>query len=173
MGCTHDRGTKNQCKTTNYNYGYRGTTTAYQSIMAYNCKTTQCDKSPFEDCPRLLFFSNPDPSYMFDGLPMGDPAGVGSGETNCAKKINEWAEFISNFNASKQPTTAPSNQTSTSPTKETRTAPSKQPSSSPSKQPTTAPSKRPSNSPSRQLTTIPSNQPSNSPSKEPMTAASK
>ena len=43
LGLNHDRGTKEACSSSNYNYGYRDPNAAFRSIMAYNCKSGQCD----------------------------------------------------------------------------------------------------------------------------------
>ena len=100
MGAHHDRGTTN-CGS-GYNYGFRGETSAYRSILAYNCKNTQCDNNPYTSCTRLPFFSNP--NLTFDGKDMGNTS------TDNARKINENAQGIANLLAtvsSFQPTDAP------------------------------------------------------------------
>ena len=94
MGCHHDRGAvyggtnTEPCPTSGYTYGFKGTTSAYP-ILAYNCKTTQCDNNPYTSCTRLPFFSNP--NLAFDGKDMGN-----SGTDN-ARVINENAQAIANL----------------------------------------------------------------------------
>mmetsp|Transcript_25872 Transcript_25872/g.54682 ORF Transcript_25872/g.54682 Transcript_25872/m.54682 type:complete len:878 (+) Transcript_25872:275-2908(+) len=118
MGCNHDKGTSNACGSSDYRYGYRGTNGQYRSILSYSCATGQCDNNPGGSCTRMQFFSNPDPSFLWDGNPMGNAAGVGIGETNNAKKINDVAGYIANMYGDVQPTPPPTPNPTSSPTLE-------------------------------------------------------
>ena len=84
MGAHHDRGTTG-CAS-GYNYGFRGVTSSYRSILAYSCRTDQCDNNPYSGCTRLPFFSNP--TLTFDGKDMGNSL------TDNARVINENALYI-------------------------------------------------------------------------------
>ena len=84
MGAHHDRGTTG-CNS-GYNYGFRGVTSSYRSILAYSCRTDQCDNNPYSGCTRLPFFSNP--TLTFDGKDMGNSL------TDNARVINENALYI-------------------------------------------------------------------------------
>ena len=84
MGAQHDRGTTG-CAS-GYNYGFRGVTSSYRSILAYSCRTDQCDNNPYSGCTRLPFFSNP--TLTFDGKDMGNSL------TDNARVINENALYI-------------------------------------------------------------------------------
>jgi hypothetical protein len=101
MGAHHDRATvTSACDGSGYNFGYRGETSAYRSILAYSCRNTQCDNNPYTSCTRLPFFSNP--NLTFGGKDMGNAG------TDNARKINENAQGIANLLAtvsSSSPTT--------------------------------------------------------------------
>ena len=84
MGAHHDRGTTG-CAS-GYNYGFRGVTSSYRSILAYSCRTDQCDNNPYSGCTRLPFFSNP--TLTFDGKDMGNSL------TDNARVINENALYV-------------------------------------------------------------------------------
>eukprot|EP00584_Thalassiosira_punctigera_P021909 CAMPEP_0172573712 /NCGR_PEP_ID=MMETSP1067-20121228/136328_1 /TAXON_ID=265564 ORGANISM="Thalassiosira punctigera, Strain Tpunct2005C2" /NCGR_SAMPLE_ID=MMETSP1067 /ASSEMBLY_ACC=CAM_ASM_000444 /LENGTH=555 /DNA_ID=CAMNT_0013366319 /DNA_START=337 /DNA_END=2005 /DNA_ORIENTATION=+ len=114
MGCNHDKGTHDSCGSSDYRYGFRAPDGRYRSVLSYSCATGQCDSNPGGACTRSPFFSNPDPAYTWSNGPMGNPAGVGIGETNNARRISERAGVISNFYApaptnepTKEPTFAP------------------------------------------------------------------
>ena len=51
-------------------YGFRDTDGDFRSIMAYNCKTTQCDSNPNSSCTRVQRFSFPG-DYVTGGTNMG------------------------------------------------------------------------------------------------------
>ena len=98
MGAHHDRGTTG-CGS-GYNYGFRGETSSYRSILAYSCRTDQCDNNPYSGCTRLPFFSNP--TLTFEGRDMG------YANTDNARVINENAQYIADMLAtvsSSSPTT--------------------------------------------------------------------
>merc|ERR1712190_168783 len=94
MGCLHDRGSLDKCdddKSTSY--GYRNQNSAFRDIMAYDCKSGQCDNNKGGSCIRVQRFSN---TYMdYNGLPIGDE------RNNCAKSININLPAIASFYASK------------------------------------------------------------------------
>ena len=69
MGCKHDRGTQNQCWAGGYNYGFRDPKGRFRSIMAYDCKSGQCDGNAGGGCPRLQGFSSP--KLTVNGSPFG------------------------------------------------------------------------------------------------------
>ena len=106
MGCNHDKGARNKCNSADYRYGFRDPAGDYRSVLAYDCKKNQCDDNPGGTCTRLPFFSTPD-KFLTDGRPMGNPDGVGVGVTNNARRINERAEYISNFYSRLSPTPPP------------------------------------------------------------------
>jgi Metallo-peptidase family M12B Reprolysin-like len=60
MGCNHDRTTAGAVDSGIY-YGYRDPTSAFRTIMAYNCNPS---------CKRIQYFSNPSMSYQ--GRPLGN-----------------------------------------------------------------------------------------------------
>lgn len=69
LGCNHDLGTKNACKGSKYNYGYRDPKARFRTIMGYSCKTGQCDKMPKNGCTRVNWWSNP--SVTYNGMTTG------------------------------------------------------------------------------------------------------
>jgi len=77
--------------------GFRDPNGQYRSILSYSCATNECDSNPGGSCTRSQFFSNPDPAYTWAGGPMGAAAGSTLGETNNARRINERAQYISDF----------------------------------------------------------------------------
>merc|ERR1719443_117272 len=69
LGCLHDRGTQNACSSPDSNFGYRDPDGRFRSILAYSCKTDQCDAiSRAGPCPRRKFFSNPDKTWTEGGV---------------------------------------------------------------------------------------------------------
>jgi len=82
LGLNHDRGTKNACNGVNYNYGYRDPSARFRSILAYACRSGQCDNNPANGrCTRVQRFSNP--TYSYGGAP------IGTATENNARKIND------------------------------------------------------------------------------------
>ena len=69
LGLQHDRGTKNECSNSGYNYGYRDPDAAFRTIMAYNCEPGQCDGNSCGGCPRIQRFSNP--NILYQDKPVG------------------------------------------------------------------------------------------------------
>eukprot|EP00980_Cylindrotheca_fusiformis_P007895 scaffold1680_cov79-Cylindrotheca_fusiformis.AAC.1 len=117
FGCKHDRGTEDDCKSTDdFNYGYRDPQGRYRDIMALPCQPGQCDNLPNEtDCTRLPMFSN-DLGYLYNkSLPDGgvEQLPVGNWKASCARRMNDVAAAIAGFS---EPTTSPSNLPTLSPT---------------------------------------------------------
>eukprot|EP00567_Pseudictyota_dubia_P013531 CAMPEP_0197449108 /NCGR_PEP_ID=MMETSP1175-20131217/20139_1 /TAXON_ID=1003142 /ORGANISM="Triceratium dubium, Strain CCMP147" /LENGTH=1253 /DNA_ID=CAMNT_0042981119 /DNA_START=687 /DNA_END=4448 /DNA_ORIENTATION=+ len=84
MGCQHDRGTLNECgDETNFSFGFRDPKAKFRSIMAYNCKSGQCDKNVGGGCQRVPMFSTPDEQYK--GKAIGD-----SNTDNARQIQNAW-----------------------------------------------------------------------------------
>merc|ERR1712157_251690 len=70
FGCNHDKGTTNTCSNQAvYAYGYRDPQARFRSVMAYGCRTGQCDNNAGGYCTRAQMFSTPDIQY--NGLPIG------------------------------------------------------------------------------------------------------
>jgi len=94
MGCFHDRGSLDKCDDDNsISYGYRNKNSIFRDIMAYDCKSGQCDNNKGVPCTRVQRFSN---TYMdYDGLPIGDE------RNNCAEFINSKIPTIASFYPSK------------------------------------------------------------------------
>jgi len=89
FGCNHDKGSKNACNTNAYNYGYRNPQAEFRSILAYYCKSGQCDNNVNRFCPRIQRFSNP--NYKFNGK------AVGSTMADNARHINEVKAIVAAF----------------------------------------------------------------------------
>ena len=59
LGVNHDRGASNACSdTANTNYGFRSKEAQVRSVMAYSCRTNQCDGNPFGSCTRIPRFAS-------------------------------------------------------------------------------------------------------------------
>ena len=69
LGLSHDRGTEEACSSSRYNYGYRDPNAAFRTIMAYNCKSGQCDGNPGRRCPKIQRFSTP--NFRYQGKAIG------------------------------------------------------------------------------------------------------
>jgi hypothetical protein len=80
FGCGHDRGSDNACSSSASNYGYRDPGAAFRDIMAYDCKSGQCDNNVGGGCSRVQMFSNIERTY--NGKAIGMPL------ANCAARIN-------------------------------------------------------------------------------------
>lgn len=89
LGCNHDLGTKGACATSNYNYGWRDPNSMFRTVMAYNCRSGQCDAGNGAGCTRVNWFSNPAVSY--NGRP------TGSSRANNARQINDVAATVANY----------------------------------------------------------------------------
>jgi len=92
FGCNHDRGAKNACNNTNTNYGYRDPSGQFRSILAYECRTDQCDNNTAVSCPRVQRFSN---NYAGTNLYNGNP--IGNAQNDNARKINDVAQEVANY----------------------------------------------------------------------------
>ena len=92
FGLNHDRGSKNQCTTTGYNYGFRDPQAEFRSILAYACNANECTGNPLPagaPCTRVQRFSNT--FALYNGKPIGDANNDG------ARSINDVAAQVSNF----------------------------------------------------------------------------
>ena len=88
----HDRGTVGTCSEANtYNYGYRDPKAEYMTILSYSCKVGQCDNMPKNGCTRIQRFSNSNPSYTYDGKPIGDA------KSDNAKQFNNQRSLVASF----------------------------------------------------------------------------
>jgi hypothetical protein len=88
----HDRGTVGSCSDNNlYNYGYRDPNAAYMTILSYSCKVGQCDNMPKDGCPRIQRFSNSDPSYTYNGKP------IGNSKNDNARQFNSQRSLVASF----------------------------------------------------------------------------
>ena len=81
FGCNHDKGTTDTCNQPEYNYGYRDPQARFRSVMAYGCKTGQCDNNAGGYCTRVQMFSSKDIQY--NGMP------IGASDIDNARRINE------------------------------------------------------------------------------------
>jgi len=69
LGCQHDRGTANACSSPGCSFGYRDPDANFRSILAYNCRSGQCDDNSGQDgCPRVQMFSNPNNKYNGESI---------------------------------------------------------------------------------------------------------
>jgi len=108
MGCNHDRGTSNQCSTTNYNYGYRDPDAGFRSILAYNCRTNQCDYNKGGgSCTRVQRFSNDE--FLYNGK------AIGNSEADNARQHSDVFATVSTYYDCKG--SSPTAQPTQSPTK--------------------------------------------------------
>ena len=92
FGLNHDRGSKNQCTTTGYNYGFRNPQAEFRSILAYACNANECIGNLLPagaPCTRVQRFSNT--FALYNGKPIGDANNDG------ARSINDVAAQVSNF----------------------------------------------------------------------------
>ena len=88
----HDRGTVGTCSEANtYNYGYRDPKAEYMTILSYSCKVGQCDNMPKNGCTRIQRFSNSNPSYTYNGKPIGDA------KSDNAKQFNNQRSLVASF----------------------------------------------------------------------------
>lgn len=133
LGCNHDKGTKNACSTTNYNYGWRDPQARFRSVLAYNCVRGQCDNNAGGGCTRVQRFSND--QFLYNGLPMGNI------HTDNARQINDVKARVASYFTSKEPVPSMSPSVSQLPT----TTPVQSPSMSPSisRSPTKSPTQKP------------------------------
>jgi PT repeat. len=89
IGLLHDRGTSNACGASGYNYGYRDPAGSFRTILAYNCRTDECDNNSRSSCPRVQRFSTPNASFRDKPL--------GTSSDNSARWLNEKAVEVSNY----------------------------------------------------------------------------
>merc|ERR1711862_669820 len=80
VGCNHDRGSENKCSSNEANFGYRDKDAKFRDIMAYDCKSGQCDNVVGKTCTRVQRFSNR--AHTYNGYPIGDS------ECDCASRVN-------------------------------------------------------------------------------------
>jgi len=93
MGSAHDRGANPGDSLFDYSFGYQAPNQAFRTIMAYPCPN---------NCPRILFFSNPDVSYQ------GQPTGIDyeanpAQAADNARSINEARDTVANWRVSEVP----------------------------------------------------------------------
>jgi len=93
MGCHHDRGTENKCDKAGLGYGYREKSSKFRDIMAYNCKSGQCDDNAGRSCSRIQRFSNI--YFEYEDHP------VGNERNNCAHHINSNLSTVASFFSAK------------------------------------------------------------------------
>ncbi len=62
MGLQHDRDNADSSPRYSYAYGYQDPQSRFRTIMAYPCRP---------ECSRVPFFSTPDPSLAYQGIPFG------------------------------------------------------------------------------------------------------
>jgi len=128
LGLRHDRGASNACDNEKrYHFGYRDPEARFRTILAYKCRSGQCDNNLGGGCPRIQRFSNP--TYDFDGLP------VGTTLADNARKINKVKSTVALYYphggtsalATAEPTSSPTSSPTSPP-------PSQSPTSFPSSQ---------------------------------------
>ena len=108
LGLLHDRGSSNACDDdVNYNYGYRDPDARFRTILAYRCRTNQCDiNAANKKCTRIQRFSNPNIQY--------NDSPVGSATEDNARKLNEVSAEVAAYfphggvNPTPSPTASPS-----------------------------------------------------------------
>jgi len=81
LGLNHDRGTKNTCGGSGYNYGYRDPEGSFRTTLAYDCRTDQCDNNAASGCTRIKRYSTPDRTYNGKVL--------GTADANNVRAIND------------------------------------------------------------------------------------
>ena len=89
FGCNHDRGTKNACSSSSYSYGYRDPGASFRSILAYGCKSGQCDDNDGGSCTRVQRFSNTE--FQYNGK------AIGGTYANNARRINDKRVEVANY----------------------------------------------------------------------------
>ncbi len=101
LGLSHDRGTANACNDKGrYNYGYRDPNANFRTIMAYNCKSTQCDNIKGDTCTRIGRFASS--NLTFNGL------ATGTATEDAARVINEISPEVARyFRSVDSPTQSP------------------------------------------------------------------
>ena len=88
----HDRGTVGSCSQADANnYGYRDPNAEFMTILSYSCKIGQCDNMPKNGCPRIQRFSNSNPSYMYNGKP------IGNAKSDNARQFNIQRSVVASF----------------------------------------------------------------------------
>jgi len=89
MGANHDKGTTNTCGTSSYSYGFRDPAGGFRSILAYNCRTGQCDNNSSNSCTRVQRFSNDE--FLYNGLP------IGNAQTDNARQHSDVFAMVSQY----------------------------------------------------------------------------
>jgi Metallo-peptidase family M12B Reprolysin-like len=88
----HDRASENVCNmNSTFNYGYKNPNAEFRTILSYDCKIGQCDNMPKNGCDRILRFSNSNPSYTFNGQPIGDST------MDNARQFNSKRSFVASM----------------------------------------------------------------------------
>jgi len=71
FGALHDRGTQGDCSSTGYPFGYRDPQASFRSILAYGCRSGQCDNNKDGgSCTRVQRFSNDE--FLYNGKAIGN-----------------------------------------------------------------------------------------------------
>ncbi len=173
LGLNHDRGTSYNCHSKKYYFGYRDPQARFRTIMAYNCRSGQCDNNPGGDCTRIQRFSNP--HHTFNGLPVGNAKNDNVRKINNVRfEVAQYFPHVENGPSILSVTAAPSTFPSKSPESSTNASsifPSTFPSSFPSSFPSTFPSGSSTSPPSSK--TNPSTVSSESPTSFPPSKPSK
>ena len=131
LGLLHDRGTSSACNGVNYNYGYRDPQAQFRSILAYNCRTGQCDNISSNGCTRVQQFSNP--NFLFNGK------AIGTATEDNARKINDARVQVAGYYThvtTGSPTASPVASPTASPTASPSVSPNAAPTASPNAAPT-------------------------------------
>jgi len=89
VGCNHDRGSERDCSNPRSNFGYRDKNAAFRDIMAYDCRSGQCDNVAGKTCTRVQRYSNTASDY--NGAPIGDA------RSDCASHINSYYSLVANY----------------------------------------------------------------------------
>jgi len=147
MGLNHDKGTSNACSNQAYNYGYRDPDAQFRSILAYSCRSGQCDNNAGNGrCTRVQRFSNP--NFGYNGSP------IGTANIDNARQINDVRVQVAEyFPHGGTGTVTPSKAPVKAPTSSPVESPTSSPTSSPIESPTSAPFESPFASPTKVPTT--------------------
>ena len=125
LGCNHDKGTTDACGSSSYNYGYRDPQGSFRTMLAYNCKTGQCDNNGSNSCTRIQRMSTTTATY--GGKPLGTQ------QIDNARHINDVRATVAGY------LTAPAPPQTEAPSVPPTAAPSVPPTTAPSVPPTAAP----------------------------------
>jgi len=99
LGAHHDRGSSKKCNSSGYDYAFRDPSGDFRSIVAYKCKTGQCDNISKIGCPRVQMFSSKE--ILYNGKH------IGSAEADNARQLREQFATVSRYYPCKYATNAP------------------------------------------------------------------